>query len=304
MVFDEATLRQLEQLSLVAEQVRLGVLKGERRSQKRGSAITFADYRDYTPGDDLRRLDWNIYARLERPFIKLLEEEEDLAVHLLLDASASMAWPEDATPVETTSSSPAGATHKFRYALRLAGALGYMALVAHDQLSVTLLGDPGRRWGPRRGHHNSLALFQFLESGAAAGETHLNAALRDYALRAGRPGLVLLISDLLSPSGYQDGVTALQARGYEVAMLHLLSPDEVEPPLMGDVKLLDVETGGMTEITLDGALAALYRRRVQTWLMETAAFCRQRGIHYVPVTTDLPWEKLVLHTLRQRLMVR
>ncbi len=291
MVFDETTLRQLEQLSLVAEQVRLGVLKGDRRSQKRGSAITFADYRDYAPGDDLRRLDWNVYARLEKPFIKLFEEEEDLAVHLALDASASMAWPEE------------GATHKFHYALRLAGALGHMALAAHDQLYVTFLGAAPRRWGPRRGRH-SLTLFQFLESGVAAGETHLTAALRDYAWRARRPGLLLLISDLLSPTGFQEGVTALQAQGYEVGVLHLLSPDEIDPPLAGDLKLVDVETQSATEITLDGGMLALYRRRLQAWLLETAAFCRQRGVHYVPVTTDLPWEKLVLYTLRQRLIVR
>src|SRR5574337_380272 len=123
-LFDEKTLRKLEQLTLIAHKVRAGVMKGERRSTKRGTSIEFADYRDYTRGDDLRRVDWNVYARLERPFIKLLEEEEDLAVHLLLDASRSMdSGMED--------------QHKFRYAQRLAAALGYVALAAGDRLTLT-----------------------------------------------------------------------------------------------------------------------------------------------------------------------
>src|SRR4029077_3482074 len=118
-LFDEKTRRKLEQLMLVATRVRAGAMKGERRSTKRGTSIEFADYRNYARGDDLRRLDWNIYARLERPFIKLLEDEEDLAVHVLLDTSASMEWP------------PEGARDqkKFLYAQRLTAGLAYISLV-------------------------------------------------------------------------------------------------------------------------------------------------------------------------------
>ncbi|MCA9981224.1 MAG: DUF58 domain-containing protein, partial [Anaerolineales bacterium] len=129
-LFDEKTLRQLEQLTLIADKVRAGVMKGDRRSNKRGSSIEFADYRNYVKGDDLRRLDWNVYARLEKPFIKLLEEEEDLAVHLLVDASESMNWPD--TPQEAD-------LNKLNYALRLAGALGHIGLTAGDQVSIALL---------------------------------------------------------------------------------------------------------------------------------------------------------------------
>jgi len=135
--FDESTLRKLDQLALVASRIRAGAMKGERRSTKRGTSIEFADYRDYTRGDDLRRVDWNVYARLERPFIKLLEEEEDLAVHLLLDASRSMDYGADEQ-------------HKFRYAQRLAAALGYIALAAGDRLMVTVLPSLG---GAGSGRH-------------------------------------------------------------------------------------------------------------------------------------------------------
>ncbi|MDT8307456.1 MAG: DUF58 domain-containing protein [Anaerolineae bacterium] len=285
-IFDESALRKLEQLTLVADRVRVGVMKGERRSRKRGTSIEFADYRDYTRGDDLRRLDWNVYARLERPFIKLLEEEEDLAVHLLVDQSASMDWPD--TPAE----------NKLRYALLLAGALGHIALTTGDQVSVTLLGRARQRWGPFRGRHNSLRLLQFLDSARAAGETNLNAALQDYALRGGRPGLAFLLSDMLSPPGYRDGLTALLARGYEIGILHILSPDEVDPLLAGDLKLVDVETAEDAEISLDGATLAAYRERLRTWQAELAAFSSSRAAHYVPVTTDVPWDQLVLRTLR------
>jgi uncharacterized protein (DUF58 family) len=198
-LFDESTLRKLEQLTLVADHVRVGVMKGDRRSKKRGASIEFADYRNYTRGDDLRRLDWNVYARLERPFIKLLEEEEDLAVHLLVDASASMNWPDVASD-----------ENKLRYALKLAGALGHVALAAGDLLTATLLHSRGdRTWGGYRGQGSALRLFQFLESCEAGGLTDINLSLRNYALHGRRPGLIFLLSDLLSPNGYKDGLNAV-----------------------------------------------------------------------------------------------
>ncbi|MDX1687897.1 MAG: DUF58 domain-containing protein [Candidatus Promineifilaceae bacterium] len=289
LIFDESVLRKLEQLTLVADQVRVGIMKGDRRSRKRGTSVEFADYRNYTKGDDLRRLDWNVYARLGRPFIKLLEEEEDLAVHVLVDASASMDWPEGEE------------ANKLRYALILAGALGHVGLATGDQVSATLLtgrGEGMRRWGPFRGRQNSLRLLQFLESAEAGGVTNLNVSLQDVALRGGRPGLLFLLSDMLTPAGYRDGVNALQARGYEVGVIHILSPDEVDPPLAGDLKLIDVETGSDAELTLDATTLDRYRERLQAWQAELAAYCRGRGVHYVPVITDTPWERLVMQTLR------
>ena len=289
LIFDEEILRKLEQLTLVADQVRVGVMKGDRRSRKRGTSVEFADYRNYSKGDDLRRLDWNVYARLGRPFIKLLEEEEDLAVHLLVDASASMDWPEEEE------------TNKLRYAVVLAGALGHVGLTTGDQVSVALLtgrGEGMRRWGPFRGRQNSLRLLQFLETVEGGGVTNLNVSLQDVALRGGRPGLLFLISDMLTPAGYREGVSALQARGYEVGIIHTLSPDEVDPPLAGDLKLIDVETEADAELTLDVTTLDRYRERLQAWQEDLAAYCGGRGVHYIPVVTDVPWERLVMQTLR------
>ncbi len=292
-LFDESTLRKLEQLTLIADRVRVGVMKGDRRSSKRGTSIEFADYRNYVKGDDLRRLDWNVYARLERPFIKLLEEEEDLAVHLLIDSSASMDWPDGE------------ASNKLHYALRLAGALGHIALTTGDLLTTTLLNSQNdQRWGPYRGQQNSLRLLQFLENGRATGITDLNISLRNYALRGNRPGLLFILSDLLSPNGYQDGLAVLQSRGYEIGLIHILSPDEIEPPVTGDLKLVDVETGVDAEITLDPNTLNLYRQRFRDWQAEIANYCATRNLHYIPLTTDHPWDKIVMQTLRARGVVK
>ena len=291
-LFDQSTLAKLEQLTLVAERVRMGVMKGDRRSNKRGSSIEFADYRNYTKGDDLRRLDWNVYARLERPFIKLLEEEEDLAVHLLIDGSGSMDWGE-------------ADENKFDYARRLAGAIGHIALTTGDMLAVTVLGSKGNlRWGPHRGRTNGMRLFEFLETAVCDGITDLNQSMRHYALRSRRPGMVFILSDMLSPNGYKDGLNALQSRGYEVGLIHILSPDEIDPPLDGDLKLVDIETGQDAEITLDPNTMRLYRQRQQAWQAEIAAYCASRRAHYIPIVTDQPWERLIMQTLRAKGVVK
>jgi uncharacterized protein (DUF58 family) len=298
-LFDESTLRKLEQLSLIAHKVRAGAMKGERRSTKRGTSIEFADYRDYTRGDDLRRLDWNVYARLEKPFIKLLEEEEDLTVHILLDASASMDWPEngDLGPLDV---------HKFRYGQRLAGALAHIGLSTGDRVSVGLLRGDGlaQRWGPHRGRGQTLQLLTWIEELEPDGETDLNASLSDYGLRGGRPGLALIISDMLSRGGYADGLNALQGRGYEVGFLHLLSPDEIEPPLSGDLRLIDSETNQGQDVTIDGAMRDLYARRLLAWRDEMATHCLGRDVHYVAIETSTPWENVILYELRRAGVVR
>ncbi len=293
MLFDETTFRKLDRLALVASQVRAGVLKGERRSTKRGTSIEFADYRDYTRGDDLRRVDWNVFARLERPFIKLLEEEEDLAVHVLVDASRSMAC-------------GSGLQHKFDYARRLAAALGYIALAAGDRLTVALLRDaaPAAQFGPTRGRGQAVRLLRFLEAQTPAGATALSEALRAYALAARRPGLVFLISDLFAPDGFEAGLAQLQGRGYEVNLVHVLAPEEVDPPLAGDLRLIDSETGAPQDVTLDGGLRDLYHRRLRAWQDEIETHCLKRRANYVPVTTDLAWDELVLAQLRQRGLIK
>jgi uncharacterized protein (DUF58 family) len=293
-LFDERTLRKLNRLTLVASRVRAGQMKGERRSTRRGTSIEFADYRNYVHGDDLRRVDWNVFARLERPFIKLFEEEEDLSVHLLLDASASMNWPQEGSPDQ----------NKFTFAQRVVAGLGYMSLGAGDQLTVTALSRRGAQWGPKRGRGHTLSLLNFIEGLEAGGGFEFNAALKQYALRTSRPGLIVIVSDLLSPTGYQDGLSALQGRGYEVLLIHVLSKDEVEPELVGDLRLIDVESGVGQDVTVDAPMRSLYIQRLMAWRDEIAAFCARRTIHYATVETSTSWETLLLYQLRRMGVVR
>jgi uncharacterized protein (DUF58 family) len=304
-LFDEKTLRKLERLTLVASRVRAGVMKGERRSTKRGTSIEFADYRNYTRGDDLRRVDWNIFARLERPFIKLLEEEEDLAVHVLVDASESMNWPKDGS-VETDEANPERINNqnKFRFSQRIVAGLGHISLGSGDQLTVTALSSPNLVWGPFRGRGHTLSLLDFVGKLKTGGPTDLNTSLKSYALRGPRPGLALVVSDLLSPAGYQDGVSALQQRGFEVGLIHVLSKDEVEPQLAGDLQLVDVETNTPQDVSVDAAMYDMYIRRLLAWRDEISAYCVRRGVHYATVETSTPWEELILYELRRLGVVR
>jgi uncharacterized protein (DUF58 family) len=293
MLFDESTLHRLNQLTLVASRVRSGAIKGERRSSRRGSSVEFADYRNYTAGDDLRRLDWNIYARLEKPFIKLLEEEEDLAVYVLIDGSRSMGWGE-------------GEQHKFNYAIKLAAGIGAIALSSGDLLSMGLLG--GRRvvseFGPTRGGFALPRLFHFLESLEANDQTDLNASLRDYSIAPRRSGLLILISDLFTADGYESGLRQLLGHGHEAALIHVLSPDEIDPPLAGDLQLVDVETNFEQDVSIDGGLRNLYRNRVQAWIQSTQADCHKHGIRYLNLVTDHPWDQALLLEMRRAGIVK
>jgi len=265
-----------------------GQLQGERRSPKRGQSVEFADFRLYARGDDFRRIDWNAYARLERLFIKLFVEEEDLTVHLLVDTSRSMDW---------------GQPNKLWYAVRAAGALGYVALVGLDRVTVTAFGedanDSAGYFPPRRGKAQAQALFSFLQTLTARGRTDLAGRLRSYAALAAQPGPLLLFSDLLDES-WAEGLRALARRGFEVTVMHILAPDEVDPQLTGDLKLRDVETGADIEITADYELLSRYRAGLAAWQAELRRFCGARGMHYVPVETTIPFEELLFAWLRQR----
>lgn len=293
MLFDETTLRKLNQLTLVAGRVRSAGMQGDRRSTRRGSSVEFADYRNYAPGDDLRRLDWNIYARLERPFIKLFEEEEDLSVTILLDGSLSMNWGEKDQ-------------HKFNYALRLAGGLGAIALASGDPLSVALLKD-GRvaaEYGPSRGGAALAQLFAFLEKLQPGGQTDLNRAIQQFSIKPRRPGLVILISDLLSEAGYESGLRQLLGRGHQAAVIQVLAPDELDPPLAGDLQLIDVETGQEQDVSLDGGLRNLYRERAQAWIQAIQTDCRKSGVRYQSINTHQPWDQAIMLEMRRAGIVK
>jgi uncharacterized protein (DUF58 family) len=298
--FPPSFLRQLETLTLIARQAQRGQWQGERRSPKRGQSVEFADYRNYVPGDDFRLVDWNAYARLERFFLKLFVEEEDLTVHLLIDTSRSMDWPLDAGGQPT---------HKLTYARRAAAALGYIALANLDRVTVSTVGADlpfvanETHFPPHRGRQQAFALFDFLANLQPGSTADLSRSLTRYATQARNPGPLLLFSDLFdtSPSStWTEGLTALLARRFEVNLIHILAPDEIAPSFEGDLRLLDSETDQPVEITADYEALARYKTGLATWLDELRTWCAQRNVNYVPVTTGMPFEAFILAFLRQQ----
>ena len=286
--FSSEFLAQLERLSLLSRRVFRGRVRGERRSPRRGSSVEFFDYRAYGVGDDLRYVDWNIYARLDRLHVKLFVDEEDLCLHLLVDASASMDF---------------GAPTKLAYAARLAAALGFVGLVNLERVGVGILRERvAEGWPPTRGRGQVPALLDFLAAVRPGGPTGLSEGLANYAMRAREPGLAVVISDLLDPAGFEAGVRALRERRFDVHLVHVLAPEELDPDLSGDLRLLDSETGEARDLSVDGEAIRGYRERLRTFLERVEAFCRTTEIGYHRVTSDTPVEEFVLSQLRGRLV--
>lgn len=288
-VFDEAFLRQLERLLVLMRAPVRGGLKGGRRSVKRGQSVEFADFRDYTLGDDLRQLDWNVLARLEKLFIKLYIEEEDVTIHILLDASASMA---------------SGHPSKLLFAKRAAAALGYIGLASEDRVAISSLGGrAGRRQVALRGSGRVFRLLSALSGiDAANGPTDLMAAARHAAAQLTGRGVIVLLSDLLDPNADRV-IRELAATGSELIVLHLLSPQELDPALEGDLRLVDVETGEGIDVTVDLATLDGYKARLGAWRQGFADLAARRRATYVPLSTDVPLTELMFAELRRRQVV-
>jgi uncharacterized protein (DUF58 family) len=290
-LFDENFLRKLERLAILSRRAMSGQLQGERRSTKRGQSVEFADFRPYSSGDDFRRIDWNAYARLERLFIKLFIEEEDLSVHLLIDTSKSMDW---------------GNPNKMWYARRAAGALGYIALAGLDRVTITALSSSNGNspyFPPHRGKAMAFKMFSFLQELPVGGHIDLASRLRAYSSKATQPGPLILFSDLMD-DGWADGLRSLVSRKYEISVIHILSTDEVDPGLFGDLKLIDSETSLAVEITADFDLLARYKAGFSVWQEEIRRFCGTRGIHYVPVVSSLPFDELLFAWLRRYMVLK
>lgn len=287
-LFDEAFLRRLEQLELASRRLIAGRMKGERRSTRRGQSVEFADYRTYASGDDLRQLDWNAYARLERLFVKLFVEEEDVTVHVLVDASRSMDF---------------GTPNKLDAARRAAAALGYLGLASMDRVSVAFLGDgTASTMRPIRGKRRAVELFDFLSQPRTERLTGLASAARAYASRMRGSGPLLLISDLMDP-GYLDALRDLAGTRSQLSVLHMLAPNELEPEIAPDARLIDNETGHPVEVSGDDDLVERYRERLAEWQGEIASFVARRGGAYVVVPSDIDLADLLFDVLRRRRVV-
>ena len=289
-LLDADFLRRIEALAIAAQRVQLGRSKGERRSKRKGSSVEFADYRDYVQGDDLRHVDWNIFGRLDALYLKLFQEQEDLTVHLVLDASESMAF---------------GHPAKMEFACKLAAAIGYIALVGFDRVSAEATSGAGlQRLRPCRSKASAGKLFGFLESVQPGGQLDLEATCRSHVLRNRSKGIVVLLSDFLDPAGFEGPLRRILQSGSEVYAVHILARDEIDPQVSGDLRLLDCETSEFTEISMSAALLKRYRENVRGFCESIRRFCLARGIGYVFAPSDAPIERLILEVLRVGGMLR
>lgn len=272
-------LKRLDALALHMRHPASGGSGGLRRSKALGSSVEFSDFREYVPGDDIRRIDWNAYARFDRLFLKLFMEEQEQRVNLIVDASASMGF------------------GKWRAACQLAQTLGYLCLCGGDRVTVYALANGGERHTrPLRGRHSYPELARFLDDTRPSGRTLLNEAVPRVALAPGR-GMSVLISDLLSEDGYERAVGSLMYRRQETSVLQLFSQEEWEPHMEGAVELVDSETGERYPMAASYDLLARYRDTARAYVAQAAAFCRAHGAAHLFTVPEDAFEEQMLREL-------
>lgn len=315
-------LRRLEQFQLLAARRAKSSAKGQRRSRARGQSVEFADHRSYVPGDDFRYLDWNLFGRLDKLFLKLYEEERELPVRIFLDASESMTFGEVLAH---------GHPSKFDFARQVAAAIGYVALCGFDRVSVIPFPNAEERNGAKgetsnirrstfnaeqsaianrqsaiegslrsvRGKKSAMQFFQNLSALTAGGGADLNEALRRGALEARHTGLAIVLSDFLDPAGYEAGLTALVGRGFQVNCVQILAPDELAPTAFGDLRLVDSESGGLQEVTFGRYRMKAYQQTVQNFIQRLREYCTKRGINFFMAPSNMDLQDLLLQQLRK-----
>ena len=283
-------LAQLERLELVTRKVFRGRMKGERRSKRKGQSVEFADFRNYVAGDDLRLLDWNLYARLDKLIIKLFMEEEDLHFYTLIDASMSMDF---------------GDPTKLQYAKQLAAALGFIGLVRADRVRIETIGQPASHRGPvLRGRQSVWRMLSHVESIQPGETTSLATGVKNFCIRNPGKGIVLLISDLMDKEGYESALRYFVSQEMDCYVIHILSQEEIQPDVKGDLKLVDCEDQDIAEITVSAPLLARYQQTLTAFTRGAQEFCTRRGMNYMLANNKLPIADLVGHHLRRRGLVR
>ncbi|MBI3269116.1 MAG: DUF58 domain-containing protein [Planctomycetes bacterium] len=283
-LLDSDFMKKLEQLSLVSRKIFTGRMKGERRSKKRGFSVEFADYRDYSHGDDLRFIDWNAYGRLDRLFIKLFMEEEDLHVHLLLDTSESMSF---------------GKPSKIEYARKVAAALAYIALSGLDRVGVYgLQADGLLRFPLTRGKKQMWKMFEFILNLPCEGGTALDVACKRFAVQHPGKGVLVVLSDFLDKTGYETALKYFLYEKMDVFVLQILAEEEVNPTFVGDLKLVDVEDADIAEVSITANLIKNYQKNLRAYCSTLKEFCTKHGFNYLFAPTSVPFDQLVLNYLR------
>ncbi len=279
-------MHRLDQLDVLSRKILAGKLQGERRSKKKGQSVEFADYRQYVAGDDLRFIDWNLYARLDRLFLRLFMEEEDMTVAILLDVSKSMDW---------------GDPNKLLYAKRLAAALGYIGLVNYNRVTVAAMSDSiVAETGALRGRRRVAGMLDFLNKLEPAGPSHLAMACKRFALGHRQKGVCIVLSDFFDKGGYEAGLRYVASGKYDLFCVQVLSPQEIDPDLQGDLKLKDMEDADTAEVSITQPLIKQYKANLNAYCLALKDYVTRRGGTYLFTSTAVPFETLVLNYLRER----
>ncbi len=282
-------LAQLERLELVTRKIFRGRMKGERRSPRKGQSVEFADFRNYVAGDDLRFIDWNTYARLDRLFLKIFFEEEDLHFYALIDASPSMSF---------------GSPSKLRYAQQLAAALGFVGLIRGDRVRVETLGQGHVRGTAYRGRKSIWRMQQELLTVEPNQSVSLTQGVKNFCIRNPGKGIVVLISDLMDKEGYETALKYLLSRDMDIYVIQVLSAEEVDPDIKGDLRLVDCEDDDVAEITASAPLLKRYKQTLAAFIEGAREFCSRRGMNYLLANNQVPVEQLISGYLRRRGLVR
>ncbi len=277
---DDGFLKNLEKLKLVTRKGVKGPERGEHKSWHSGEGLEFLDYRNYQPGDDLRYVDWSVYGRLDKLFIKLFHAEENQTIHILLDMSRSM---------------HAGNPNKALNAKRLAAAMSYISLASQDKVHVVSFGERMKDSSPLvKGKRRYASILSYLMPLEPAGATDLNTSLTEYASTCRRPGIAIVISDMLDPKGYEEGLKALAYRNFDVNVVQVLEREELSWTQTGNFILQDVETGELRRTSVDMAMVEQFRQRVHAFLTGIHEFCNNFGLHYYLYDTQVPFEEFLV----------
>lgn len=288
-LIDSALMAKLDQVDVMSRKIFAGKLQGERRSKRRGVSVEFADYRHYVHGDDLRFVDWNIYARLDKLFLKMFLEEEDLSLIIAIDCSASMDW---------------GDPSKFTFNQRLAMALGYIGLVNHNRVTLFAFNDEEvRPLTNLRGLRRTKEMGRWILDMEASGGSAFDTSMRTIALSRQGKGVMVILSDFMFKEGYEKGLRYLAGGGYDTYALQVLSPAEVDPGkhgLAGDLRLTDLEDDDTADITVSAPLLRRYRENLNAYCGQLREFCVRRAITHTTIDTATDLTTLLLEYLRQR----
>jgi uncharacterized protein (DUF58 family) len=284
-LLDPEFLRELEALRRRMEIRARSGAAGEHAAKRKGGSAEFQEHRAYSPGDDLRRVDWLAFARTGEPVLKLFRAEEDVVVRLLLDASASLDW---------------GDPPKIEVARRLAAAFGYMALAGSQRAQLLLARSEGehaagvsRTSTPRRGRGGLAGLLRDLGAVEPSGAVDPARAVDQVVQRSPRPGLLVVLSDFFDAGPVTAALGRARAAGHDVSLVHVVARDEIQPAFEGDYALVDAETGATVDVTMDPAAVEAYVLRFAGLVEELRAWARKHGAAYVRAVTDEPLEAVV-----------